>query len=189
VDEARKVVDAVAGMLRERGVEVSVFHDDESTSQNENLNAIVDFHNAQERDLDISVHFNAYEQVYGPMGTEVLYVTQPDLAAEMSAAIANAGSLTDRGGKNRTDLFFLNNTEKPAILIETCFVDSETDAELYGAYFDGICQAVATVIGGQQQTGEKPPPAVEVPSRPRSGRVDIEISGNVVVFVNGERVG
>ena len=49
----------------------------------------------------------------------VLLVTQPTLAGEMSAAIAEAGGFIDRGAKKRTDLFFLNNTEMPAVLIET----------------------------------------------------------------------
>ena len=70
------------------------------------------------------MHFNAYVETDKPMGTEVLFVTQPTLAGEMSAAIANAGDFIDRGAKKRTDLFFLNSTEMPAILIETCFVDS-----------------------------------------------------------------
>ena len=42
----------------------------------------MNYHNKQARDLDISVHFNAYEQVSKPMGVEVLYVTQQSLASE-----------------------------------------------------------------------------------------------------------
>ena len=142
VDEARKVVEQVADELRRRSVDVKVFHDDTSHSQNENLNTIVNYHNAQMRDLDISVHFNAYEQVSKPMGVEVLYVTQSGLAGKVSGAISDAGALINRGPKKRTDLFFLNSTEMPAILIETCFVDSEADAELYRANFDAICDAI-----------------------------------------------
>ena len=50
VDEARRVVDRVAGKLAESGIEVLVFHDDTSRNQNENLNTIVDAHNSEERD-------------------------------------------------------------------------------------------------------------------------------------------
>ena len=64
-----------------------------SYTQNENLNRIVDYHNNQVRDLDISVHFNAYEQVDHPMGVEVLYVTQGPLAGEFAVAISTAGKL------------------------------------------------------------------------------------------------
>ena len=146
VDEARRVVEHVADYLRAGDVDVVTYHDDISTTQNENLNRIVDFHNAQARDLDISVHFNAYVGTYKPMGTEVLYVTQNALAGQVSLAIADAGDLINRGAKKRTDLFFLNNTEMPAILIEVCFVDSEADAALYRSHFDAICEAIAGVL-------------------------------------------
>ena len=205
VDEARKVVEQLAKEFERRGVEVVTFHDDTSHSQNENLNTIVNFHNDQTRDLDISVHFNAYEQVEKPMGTEVLYVTQSALASQVSAAIASCGFI-DRGGKKRTDLFFLNNTDEPAILLEICFVDSEADADIYGSQFAAICDAIATCLGGAE-TGTTPPP--ERPDRPERPerpdpptidrppptepapipRVDIEVSGDVLIFVNGEQVG
>jgi len=159
VDEARKVVEALAEELRNRGVDVKTFHDDTSRSQNENLNTIVNYHNKQTRELDVSVHFNAYEQVSKPMGTEVLYVTQSALAGEVSSAIAMAGGLLNRGPKKRTDLFFLNNTAKPAILIEVCFVDSIADADLYGLNFDAICAAIADVLGGTDlEDWPTPPP-------------------------------
>ena len=107
-EEAVRVVNRVGEELKARGIDVVTYEDTVSTSQNENLNRIVDFHNAQARDLDISVHFNGYEQVSKPMGTEVLYVTQSALAGTMSAAIASVGFI-NRGPKKRTDLFFLNN--------------------------------------------------------------------------------
>ena len=162
VDEARKVVEAVAEELRDRDVDVKTFHDDTSHSQNENLETIVDYHNKQTRDLDVSVHFNAYEQVSKPMGTEVLYVTQSGLAAAVSEEIAEAGGFINRGGKKRTDLYFLNNTDGPAILLEICFVDSEADADLYRENFDAICAAIADILAGDDDDDEDseplPPP-------------------------------
>jgi hypothetical protein len=155
VDEARKVVERTADELRRRNVATHTYHDDVSTTQNENLQRIVDFHNAQTRDLDVSVHFNAYVETEKPMGTECLYVTQAKLAGQISAAIADCGFI-DRGGKKRTDLFFLNNTEMPAILIEVCFVDSAADADMYGSQFGEICDAIAGVLGGDEEM--LPPP-------------------------------
>ena len=145
VDEARKVVEMLAADLRAMNIDVITFHDDTSTSQNQNLETIVNFHNLQERDLDVSVHFNAYQTTSKPMGTEVLYLTQGDLAAEISQAISKAGGLLNRGAKKRSDLYFLNHTDQPAILIEVCFVDSSADANLYRTHFRAICQAVASV--------------------------------------------
>jgi N-acetylmuramoyl-L-alanine amidase len=157
VDEATRVVDRVVKELKDRGVDVKVFHDTVSTTQNENLNRIVDYHNAQVRDVDCSVHFNAFEWTAKPMGTECLYVTQKALAEKMSAAIADCGFI-DRGPKKRTDLFFLNNTAMPAILIEVCFVDSQADVDLYKSHFDLICENIAEVLGGEADEIEPPVP-------------------------------
>lgn len=148
VDEARRVVERVAEFLRLAGVDVTTFHDDTSRDQTTNLNTIVDFHNSKKRELDCSVHFNAFEVCDKPMGTECLYVSQHDLARDVSEAIAFAGGLVDRGPKQRTDLFFLNNTTEPAILIEVCFVDSTVDCASYLENFDDICRAIAATIGG-----------------------------------------
>jgi N-acetylmuramoyl-L-alanine amidase len=156
VDEARKVVNHVAELLRTAGVPVWVFHDDTSKTQSENLNRICAWHNSQTRDLDVSIHFNAYETTSKPMGTEVLYVTQEDLARDVSAAIAKAGTFIDRGPKERTDLTFLNGTTEPAILIEVCFVDSEADTDLYNDNFDTICLAIAREIGDIKVSPEVP---------------------------------
>lgn len=148
VDEARRVVDRVADYLRTAGVEVKVFHDDISTTVDENLERIVAYHDSQDRELDVSVHFNAFESTLSPRGTEVWYVTQDELAAEVSSAIAAAGGFINRGAKYSDDLYVLHNTDKPCILIEVCFVDSKADADLYGANFDSICLAIASRIGG-----------------------------------------
>jgi N-acetylmuramoyl-L-alanine amidase len=157
VNEARRVVALVATILNGSGVPTKTFNDDVSTTQNENLNRIVDFHNKQVRDLDVSIHFNAYEPTTSkPMGTEVLYLTQGDLAADAASAIADAGHFLDRGPKKRTDLFFLNKTDMPSILIETCFVDSKPDADLYRKHFDAVCAAIADAVSGEET--EFPPP-------------------------------
>jgi N-acetylmuramoyl-L-alanine amidase len=187
VDEARHVVEQLATELDNRGVEVDIFHDDTSKDQSTNLDTIVEYHNSQQRDLDISVHFNAFEQREGPVGTEVLYVTQAALAGQVSAAIAACGFI-DRGAKKRTDLYFLNNTSKPAILIEVCFVDSEADCNIYGGSLDAICNAIATVLGGpitDEEEGEETQPPIQA----ALPRVDIEVSGEVLIYVNGQQVG
>jgi N-acetylmuramoyl-L-alanine amidase len=156
VDEARRVVAKVAEYLIGKGVKTTTFNDDISITQSANLERIVDFHNSQERDLDISVHFNAYLDTVKPMGSECLYLSQSALAAEVVQKICAASGLTIRGAKKRTDLYFLNNTEEPAILIEVCFVDSRTDVELYNTNFDSICAGIAAAVAGTQPP--EPPP-------------------------------
>jgi N-acetylmuramoyl-L-alanine amidase len=155
VDEARRVVDRVAGVLLNLGHGVHTYHDDVSKTQEENLERIVEFHNSKVRDVDVSVHFNAYEGTDEPRGTEVLYVSDPDLATTLAQAIADAGGLINRGAKQRGDLYFLNNTAEPAVLIEVCFVDSETDVDLYDTNFNAICIAIAKAIGGPERRPAK----------------------------------
>jgi peptidoglycan hydrolase-like protein with peptidoglycan-binding domain len=172
VDEARMVVEQAALVLRNFGEQVTTYHDDVSTSQDENLNRIVDFHNAQgPHDLDVSVHFNAYlpdgQTTNDPKGTECWYKTQDDLAAEVASSIAIASGLIDRGKKHTDDLFFLNNTSEPAILVEVCFVDSSADAGIYSARFGDICEAMALAMVGEEAGGrppiERPPPPIGEP--------------------------
>ena len=174
VDEARRVVKQVVENLRLAGHTVTEFHDDTSTTQSENLNTIVNFHNKQgPHDLDVSVHFNAYTPTSSARGTECLYLTQAELAKKVSSTISVSGKLVDRGPKKRTDLKFLNATNAPAILIEVCFVDSQADVEAYETNFEAICAALggASVekpvamahwkgkvshFGGPQDTGVSP---------------------------------
>jgi hypothetical protein len=172
VDEARKVVEKVAEYLRSAGVEVQTFHDNTSHDQNTNLNTIVNYHNShmQPHDLDTSVHFNAYDG--SAHGVECLYVTQQSLAKKVADAVAAVG-FTNRGPKKRTDLFFLNNTEEPAILVEVCFCDNTGDSNTYRAKFNDVCKAIAQAISGQAigtPPDERPPiePPVRPPTEPPS---------------------
>jgi hypothetical protein len=150
-DENVRVVKRVSELLGDFGVKVETFVDTVSTTQNNNLKRIVGFHNAEERDLDVSIHFNSYETTNSPMGTECLYLTQDALAQKVATEISLASGLKNRGPKKRTDLYFLNKTEEPAILIEVCFVDSRPDAEIYDAQFEEICAAIAQTISGKSQ--------------------------------------
>jgi N-acetylmuramoyl-L-alanine amidase len=155
VDEARRVVDHLADELANLDIEVMVFHDDTSKTQSENLETIVDAHNSESRDVDISIHFNAYVETEKGMGVEVLYLSQSELAADLSAAIASCG-LINRGAKKRTDLAFLNGCDRPAVLIEVCFCDSETDCAVYEDQFDRICIAIAETLAGGEEEKERP---------------------------------
>lgn len=183
VNEARKVVETVADDLRLVGVDVITFHDDVSTTQNENLNRIVDFHNAQgPHDYDVSVHFNAYDG--SAHGTEVCYVTQEGLADDLSAAIAKAGNFTDRGPKYRSDLFFLNQTAEKSVLLEVCFCDNTEDSNKYHEYYDDICLAISTML-----SGEELPDAPERPERPQAGGALLRVEGKVSYFGGPEDMG
>jgi len=154
VQEARKVVKRVTENLRAMGAYVIDFHENEKTNGNDNLNAIIAYHNAQDRDLDVSVHFNSVaggirEQ---GIGTETYYYSEAGkaYAERVSSAIASASGLINRGAKQSLTFGFLRRTAKPAILIEVCFVNSRFDVIKYREHFNGICRAIADAIIDKQ---------------------------------------
>ena len=147
VTEARKVVDRVYEIIKASGKQCYKYHDT-SSSSTQNLVNIVNWHNGFKDGVDVSIHFNAYAHVDKPMGVEVCYYSNSSLATAVSKEIATAGGFIDRGAKQRTGLYFLKHTNKPAILIEVCFVDSVADVNLYRANFERICQAIAKSLIG-----------------------------------------
>ena len=186
VDEARRVVDKVASLWKSMGHTVTTFHDNTSRDQNTNLNTIVNFHNKQgAHDLDVSVHFNAYD--HSAKGHETLYVSSNgyNYAAKVAPAVSKVG-FVNRGPKKRTDLFFLNNTNQVAILIEVCFCDNTTDSNTYTSKFDSVCQAIAESITGGQVPAPEPEPEPDDDEK----RVDITgvAKGDVAITFNGQLV-
>ena len=148
VECAREICLLVQEALEVRHkITAPVFFDNVSTSQNENLNRIVNWHNDENppHDLDVSIHLNAG----GGSGPEVCYITQGELAAEVSAAIAAASGLPDRGKRSRPELFFLANTRAPAILVELLFVDHQADAAAYHEYTNAMADAIAAALAGE----------------------------------------
>src|SRR5215472_13479020 len=165
VNEARRVVPAVAEYLKLNGHEVVTFNDDVSTTQSANLNAIVNWHNKQwggKYDLSMSVHFNAYRPTDGGYGCETLYLTQAGLAQKITDAICSVSGLINRGIKKRSDLFFLNGTLQPAVLLEICFVDAAADVEAYQQHFDDIAQAIAGAIAPTAEAEAAPATVLNV---------------------------
>lgn len=143
--EAVKVVDRVYAILTNsyngRGYR---YHESTAQNQSQNLANIVNYHNSKDRELDVSVHFNSATAT--ATGTECLYYDAKSLSAKMSTAMAKALDVRDRGPKERTELYFLRNTTKPAILLEVCFVSNKDDVAKYKANFERLCQAIAKVI-------------------------------------------
>jgi N-acetylmuramoyl-L-alanine amidase len=159
VDEARKVTNRVAEILRNAGEEVIVFHDETTRKPAHTVTTIVNFHNKQTRKLDVSVHFNAVAggTREAGIGVETLYRTgnaeMKALASKISKAICDASGMILRRGDgtmSRNDLGFLNRSNiNRAVLLEVCFVNSQTDVRLYRQNFEKICQGIAAAIIGK----------------------------------------
>lgn len=150
VTEDRKVKDAVIKYLRAAGHTAYDCTDDAGTTQSKNLANIVAKCNAHSGiTLDISIHLNAG----GGNGDEVLYTSSKAkvFAEKVSAAVANALKIKNRGAKERDNLYVLNHTTAPAILVECCFVDSKTDKSKWNV--DKCAKAIVEAVTGKAVSG------------------------------------
>lgn len=151
VTEDRAVKDKVISYLRSAGHTAYDCTDDAGTTQSANLSNIVRKCNSHSVDLDISIHLNAGCGT----GTEVWYYTGDNdgkaKSAEVSAAVAKALGIKDRGVKPSNDLYVLRNTKATAILVECCFVDNTTDAAAWNA--DKCARAIVEAVTGSAVPG------------------------------------
>lgn len=151
--EARAVKDRVVAQLASMGHTVRDCTCNNGISQNDILQKIVAACNAQEADLDISIHFNAGAQTEADgntTGTEVYVYSTSSAAATYAQQVVDsiaALGFRNRGVKERTSLYVLRHTKAPAMLIECCFVDDPDDVSLYNA--DRMAAAIVAGITGQ----------------------------------------
>ena len=167
VDEARRVVDRVAEMLRGAGVarqNVPRQYEPRFAEHQPQYDRKL-AQQAVARARRVSVHFNAYQTTSKPMGTECLYKTQEELSADVASGIADATGLPNRG-REVSQRFEISefNTSKPAVLVETCFVDAKADEERTSENFDDVCQAIAEALTGRSIGDVEPPPVDELPA-------------------------
>ena len=124
-----------------------------NSSINASLNRRVEICNNAKCDLFVSVHCNAG----GGTGTETYVYSKSgkayNLATAVNNAIINSLPLKDRSVKT-ADFAVLRNTNCPAILVETAFIDNALDAKLFWerlpdfaeAILSGICKYLSIAI-------------------------------------------
>lgn len=111
-------------------------------------------------DLVVQIHFNAG----GGTGTETLYSTNRGKPYAEKVTNQLAKLYKQRGAKQRTDLYWLNKTTAPAILVETCFVDSKVDTDKYRENIDLTAKYIAQGIIGQEINTSPSSPTTTPPS-------------------------
>lgn len=161
VKEARAVKDALIKELKARGHTVS-----DSTAPDTSKDTVsqqVKKANASGCEIAVSIHLNAG----GGTGSEVFYCKGSSkgkaIADKVAPAVAESMGIRNRGVKDDTQsavgrLGWLRNTDAPAILIEVCFVDSQTDHDAYTkAGASKIADAIATaLVGGKSSQSGLP---------------------------------
>ena len=108
------------------------------------------FANKKAYDVVVQIHFNAG----GGTGTETLYRSATgkkyanQVNEKLSTMYKNRGIKHDINDVGRK-LHWLSSTKYPAILIETCFVDSKVDTEKYINNKDATAKLIAEGIIGK----------------------------------------
>lgn len=162
--ECRWLKRKIAPILRKSGIKVKDTTVNNGTSQGNVLARIVNACNSElEVDLNVSLHMNAFKHSKKDgktKGVEVHIRPEPNddenytltkktlkykVAKRVCKEIEKLG-FTNRGVKFNSSLYFLNQTKKPAILIESCFVDDADDYALYTKKKKEVAQAIANAI-------------------------------------------
>lgn len=150
--EARIICRKVVRLLKKNGIIAYNCTVNNGTCQSDVLQKICKKCNAKDRQLDISIHFNAcaHSKADGKTkGVEVLCRTKDGIRGDVANRICNQISkigFTNRGVKTESGLYFLNHTNKPAILVEVCFVDDQDDARLYKQNKNTAARAIVKAI-------------------------------------------
>ena len=89
------------------------------------------------------------------MGTETYIYSQfskaKDIADKIQDSIVNRLGTKNRGVKINPSLYVLKNTNMPAVLIETAFIDNAEDSEKLRNRADDFASAIAYGICGRME--------------------------------------
>ena len=115
--------------------------------------------NREGGDFLISFHRNSSPQENQYSGVETLVFDQSgekvQLANNINAALEEVG-FRNLGVRERPGLVILRRSQMPAVLVETGFINTEADNELFDQKFDEVAQAIADGI--LQTLGQVPEP-------------------------------
>lgn len=158
--ENRKVKNRLIQNMKNDGHTVYDCTDDTNCSESQNLQRIVAKCNAHSVNLDISLHLNAG----GGTGVEVwIYSDKVKPQAErICAEVSKALGIANRGVKYSQSLYVLKHTDSPALLVECCFVDNQTDHDHWNA--NKCADAIYKGITGATASGSVPTKPAEKPN-------------------------
>lgn len=104
-------------------------------------------------DVFVSIHCNACSG--DARGTEVEVYPNSEQSYKLGDCIQkqiiSSLNTIDRGLKDRPNLCVLKNTDMPAVLVETAFIDNDDDAELLTNNQDDFARAIARGITDYEQ--------------------------------------
>ena len=123
--ENRKIACEVMSQLANTNHEIIPIIIDKSS---DNLKDVVNIANKNKLDLLISIHLNAG----GGRGCEV-YTWQGKKLPQASNIVKNISNLgfVNRGVRDGSGYYIIKKTKMETMIVEVCFVDSESDVKLY----------------------------------------------------------
>lgn len=144
------ITKAAVKYLRSSGITVL---SDSDTANDKNIVACVEWANKQDVELYVSVHCDFYKATSGVMP---LYVSTKGkkLATALKNAILNGMDIKSRGICLRNDLYELNETDMPAVILETGAIKADlkllkNNADEYGKCIaKGICKYLGVEFVG-----------------------------------------
>jgi len=141
-DVAFNIARRVENYLQDVGYDVKVF---QLGGVDDDLETICDESNAWDADIFVSIHCNAG----GGMGTETYHWYNSELSARLANCIqqqiVESLPVQNRGVK-QAGFYVLINTDCPAVLVETAFVDNGFDYRLLREKQDDFARAIARGI-------------------------------------------
>ena len=137
--ENRVITQKVIALLKQEGHTVYDCTDENGTTSSKNLANIVAKCNTHEVDLDISIHFNAFNGKANGVEVYIYNDKTKEIAKRICDNISELG-YENRGVKYGQDLYVLRKTNSKAILIECLFCDNKGDTDKYDP--DKIAKAI-----------------------------------------------
>ena len=150
----------VISMLKDQGHQVLSVRPTQAGTVTDSLTQRVNASNEFEPDLYVSIHANAG----GGHGSEV-YTYKGKELTQARQVLNNLVSLgfTNRGIKEES-LFVINRTRANAMLVEICFIDTESDVNLYNKLGAGkIASAIVAGVTGNSEISSTPEPQNSAP--------------------------
>lgn len=157
--ETRVLTNKIIILLKAYGHVVYNDTVDYADSTTDSLKKIVTkVNNHNKVDLFVSIHFNSSVDGKG-YGSEIYVYNTKEEHPEASKVLENLQKIgfKNRGIKNGSHLYVVKNTNPKALLIEVCFVNNQSDYEMYYNNVDKVAEAIVEGIAGKNITGESKP--------------------------------
>lgn len=159
-DVAAQIGDAVKGYLEAADCEVLLRQSDNlanDTDYDDRPVSVCGEANDWPADVFVSIHCNAAPVAGTARGTEVECsggIASTRLAQCIQDQIVQSLGTIDRGVKTMAGLIVIRNTDMPAVLVETAFIDNDADEALLVNGYDDFAKAIARGVTDYESGGE-----------------------------------